>query len=361
MRTYLTFWIAILSSGQAYCQTETEEKPKALQFSGYAEVYYVYDFANPDNHERASFLYNHKRHNEFNINLGFINAAYTTDRVRANLGLMLGTYPQYNLAAEQELLKYIWQANAGVKLSQSKNLWLDAGIFASHIGFESAVSKDCWNLTRSLLAENSPYYESGVKLTYSNDDNRWTFSGLILNGWQRIQRVEGNNTPAFGTQVTFKPNNNTTLNYSTFIGNDQSDSDRKMRYFNNLYAILQLTPKFGLIAGFDIGMQQQEKESHDYDYWYSPVIIARVAINDQLSLAGRVEYYQDKNGVIISTGTPNGFKTFGLSLNLDYKITDAAVLRVEGRTFKSRDDIFEQGDDLKDTNFALATSLAISF
>ncbi len=28
---------------------------------------------------------------------------------------------------------------------------MDAGIFGSHIGFESAISKDCWTLTRSIL------------------------------------------------------------------------------------------------------------------------------------------------------------------------------------------------------------------
>jgi hypothetical protein len=77
--------------------------------------------------------------------------------------------------------------------------------FASHIGFESAIGKDCWNLTRSILADNSPYYESGAKLSYTSKNEKWFISGLILNGWQRIQRVEGNNLPAFGHQLTFKP------------------------------------------------------------------------------------------------------------------------------------------------------------
>jgi hypothetical protein len=34
----------------------------------------------------------------------------------------------------------------------------------SHIGFESAIGKDCATLTRSILADNSPYYEAGVKI-----------------------------------------------------------------------------------------------------------------------------------------------------------------------------------------------------
>jgi len=121
--------------------------------------------------------------------------------VRANLALMAGTYANANLSAEPGVMRNILEAYAGVKISKSKNLWIDAGIFSSHIGFESAVGKDCWNLTRGILAENSPYYESGVKIGYPSEDGKWFASGLMLNGWQRIQRVEGNNTPAFGHQL----------------------------------------------------------------------------------------------------------------------------------------------------------------
>jgi hypothetical protein len=49
---------------------------------------------------------------------------------------------------------------------RKKTLWLDAGIFGSHMGFESALSIDNPTLTKSFVAENSPYYWSGAKLTY---------------------------------------------------------------------------------------------------------------------------------------------------------------------------------------------------
>jgi hypothetical protein len=66
-----------------------------------------------------------------------------------------------------------------MKLSKKQNLWLDAGIMPSHIGFESAVSADCWTLTRSLLAENSPYYETGIKLGYVSKDEKLYISALL--------------------------------------------------------------------------------------------------------------------------------------------------------------------------------------
>lgn len=354
-------FIALLSlaSISSFAQTDTIIKP--LKFSGYLETYYAYDLGNPSNHDRPSFVYAFNRHNEVNLNIGFVKAAYATDKVRSNLALMTGTYANANLAAEPGVLKNIYEANAGVKISKTKNLWIDAGIFAAHIGFESAIGKDCYTLTRSIMADNSPYFESGAKISYTSDNEKWFVSGLLLNGWQRIQRVNGNNTPAFGHQITFKPNSKITLNSSSFVGSDTPDSAKQMRYFHNFYTQIQLSNSLNLIAGFDIGAQQKSKNSSNYNTWYTPVVIAKFAATDKVSIAARGEYYSDANGVIIATGTRNGFQTYGYSLNLDYNIRENVMWRIEGRGFTSKDKIFTMNNNPSNNNYLVTTSLAIAF
>ena len=339
-------------------------EPSPLTLSAYLETYYSYDFGNPSGHERPGFFYSYNRHNEVNLNIGFVKANYNTDKVRGNLALMTGTYAQYNLAGEQGLLRNIFEASAGFKISKKRNIWMDMGIMPSHIGFESAVGKDCWNLTRSLLADNSPYYESGVKLGYTSKNEQLYLAVMYLNGWQRIQRRPFNQTPAFGTQLTWKPDSNTTINWSSFVGNEQPDTMKRWRYFNNFYGIFQVTPKFGVIAGFDIGMQQRRDTLHVLDgmsTWYSPVLILRYALTSKVRIAARGEYYFDDDGVIIATGTPDGFQTFGYSLNLDYLISDNIVWRVEGRALSSKDKIFLMDKRASNANYFATTSLAISF
>ncbi|MDN4165713.1 porin [Cytophagales bacterium LB-30] len=348
--------LALITPAKA--QDKNDDSP--LKFSGYLETYYLYDFANPEDHNRPGFVYSYNRLHEVTLNLGYLHAAYQTDKVRANLALMTGTYANANLAAEPGVLKNIFEANVGVKLSDNKELWLDAGILPSHIGFESAVGASCWNLTRSMLADNSPYFESGAKLSYTSDNEKWYISGLVLNGWQRIQRVDGNNTPAFGHQLTFTPNDKITLNSSSFIGSDTPDSTRQMRYFHNFYGQFQVTDRLALIAGFDMGAQQQAKESSDYYTWYSPVLIAQFQVSDKVKMAVRGEYYSDADQVIIATGTPNGFQTFGYSANLDYLITENVLWRIEARGFNSEDQVFEENGTPSSTNFFLAASLAVS-
>ncbi|KAA6439329.1 porin [Dyadobacter flavalbus] len=360
MKTLISSAVSLMILQPALAQDATATK-NPLTVSGYVEAYYNHDFNRPENNTVPGFLYNFNRAGEVNLNLAFIKAAYVTDRVRANVALAAGTYMNANYNAEPGVLRNILEANAGIKLSRTHTLWLDAGIMPSHIGFESAVGKDNWTLSRSLLAENSPYFEAGLKLGFTTRDEKLYLSAMYLNGWQRIQRIDGNSTPGFGTQVTYKPNDAVTLNYSTFIGNDKPDSLRQMRYFHNVYGIFRLTSRLGITAGFDIGTEQKAKGSSRFNSWYTPVLIARFSVSEKIRMAARGEYYADRNGVIISTGTANGFKTYGYSLNFDCLPADNVVWRMEARCLNSKDAIFTHDHTARNQNYFVTTSVALSF
>ncbi|WP_224999120.1 porin [Cesiribacter sp. SM1] len=347
---------------------QTDSVKAGFEIKGFIDAYYVYDFQRPDDHIRQPFLYNHNRHNEFNINLAMLHAAYEKSNVRARLGIMAGTYAQDNYAAEENLLKNVFEANVGVALNKRRSLWLDAGIFPSHIGFESAISTENPTLTRSLLAENSPYFLSGAKLSWSVSE-AWTFTALITNGWQRIARPFGNQAPGVGTQLQYQPHERLTFNWSTYAGSDAHDSLDQVMLFNNLYLNLLPSDKFQLIAGFDIGAREaaytmqgsMRVDNDDWDLWYTPIIIGRIGLSRQLFLAGRAEYYSDPTGVIIDYGAPAGFETWGFSVNLDYYIQENAMFRIEGRSFRSQQAIFPAEGAFRSSNTFIAGSLAIMF
>ncbi len=159
---YLLVQLALLMAfpRAAKAQSTDTTSVSPLAISGYAEVYFSYDLSEPRNGERPVFLYNHRRHNEVALNLGFIKAAYNRQNVRANLALMAGTYPQYNLAEEPTDLRSVLEANVGLRLSAKRDLWLDAGCasiayrarkrcrcglldtHAKHLGREHTVFRD---------------------------------------------------------------------------------------------------------------------------------------------------------------------------------------------------------------------------
>jgi hypothetical protein len=356
MKKFLVIAASVLVLNATAQDSASHASP--VSFSAFAEVYYSYDFSKPADNKRPFFLYNHNRHNEFNVNLGFVKAGYQTENIRANLALAAGTYVNANYAAEPGVLKNLYEANIGAKILKSKKLWIDAGIFASHLGFESAQSSNSPTLTRSIIADNSPYYEAGVKLNYTSDNTKWYFSILALNGWQRIQRLAGNSLMCWGNQITFTPSSKASFNYSSFLGSDSPDSARMFRIFHDLYTVLQLTSKWQLIVCFDIGQQQASKGSSSFNTWYGTSVILHYAFTKDWAAAARGEYYHDETGIIIYTGTPNGFKTSGFSLNVDRNIGDHFLWRTEVRIFNSEDNIFPKSGSYVDNNTAITTSFA---
>lgn len=333
-----------------------------MQLSGYLESYVIDDFNQPANDRRPAFVYSHNITDSPAINLAMLKAALTTERVRGNLALGAGTYMRANYAAEPHGLRNIYEANIGFKLANQHQLWLDIGVMPSHIGFESAIGIDNWTLTRSLMADNSPYFETGAKLSYTSADGKWMAAGLLLTGWQRIQRPDGNSTPAIGHQLTYKPSTSITMNSSSFIGNDKSDAQRQMRYFHDFYVQWQINPQWGVITALDIGAEQASPDSERYYVWYSPNIVLRYSYSDRLQFAARMEHYNDKHGVIISTGTDNGFQTTGYSVNMDYRLNARMVWRNELRQLNSRDAIFDKnGTRLVDNGLMAVTALTLSF
>ncbi len=347
----------VLAFSAAQHTLAQQDSIPALSFQAYAELYYSYDGSNPANHEKPGFIYNHKRHNEVNLNLAMVKGAYNKDGLRGNLALMAGNYAQYNLAAEPEWARFVYEANVGVKISKKQNLWLDAGIMPSHIGFETAVGADCWNLTRSMVAENSPYYETGVKLSYSNQKENFSMALLALNGWQKVAKPDFIQRPSFGMQFTFKPTAALTLNYSNFIGTDKPDSLKALRTYHNLYAIYEPAGRVSLIAGVDVGTDKYNAKQ--YGTWYAPVLIIRYTSKNNCRIALRGEYFYDNKEIIVGTGTANGFQTAGLSANIDCPIHKKLLWRTEVKTFQSRDDIFTRNKTATGSNFSATTALCL--
>ncbi|WP_066759411.1 porin [Crocinitomix algicola] len=335
---------------------------KNLKIEGYIEAYYSYDFSNPSDHDRPNFFYSYNRHNEFNLNIGMIKAIYKKNRVKSNLAFMTGTYAKSNLAHEPMIYRKINEANLSVKPFKNRRDWITLGVFPSHIGFESSIGANCYNLTRSISAENSPYYLAGLKYETTSKNKKWFFGVTLANGWQRIQRLQGNQLISLGHQLTCTPNDRLLFNSSSFIGSEFPDSTRRMRYFHDFHTELNLSKKVDLILGFDIGLEQTEVNSNTYSVWYTPTLLTRFSLTNKLSLSTRLEFYEDRDEVIISTIDNQGFATLGYSLNLDYSISEELLFRIEARNLTDRRSIYlSRENQLTQHNPFITSSLSIKF
>jgi len=335
-----------------------------VSFGGFVDGYYAYDFGRPVNFDRA-FTTQPARHNEFNVNLAYVEAKVTGERVRGRLALQAGTSVQSNYAGEPaigsvsgpSLSRFIQEAFAGYRITPS--LWIDGGIFLSHIGLESFISRDNLTYTRSLSADYTPYYESGVRLAWQATP-RLSAMIHVLNGWQNIS--ENNQDKAVGARLDYARSPSTTLSYYNFIGNEVA-SDR-LRVFNGVGFKSGLTPTFTLQGNFDYGTQQQALTGSSS--WWSAGLIGKLQVAPVVGVSGRVEWYQDPDQVIVVTGSPGGFKATTASLGVDVSpVGPTRVLwRSELRGTWAGDPLFPNRSASTGTsrsNTLLVTSLALTF
>ncbi len=311
----------------------------SMSYFGLIDSYYATCSSSGDSHEMPFFMFNMKRTDEVTIHLALAHASYTSSSVRANLGIMAGTYQQYNLSSEPEALQHLYEANAGVQIGDSTGIWLDVGILPSHIGFETVNLQDNWTITRNLACEGSPFYLSGARLSIPLND-RFSAMVMVCNGWQHIQRNEGNNSLWYGTQVQAKLSSRFSLNYSTLFGSDDADNARRQRDFHDIYLQSQLSTRLFLNAGYDVGFQQETPNSSHYLSWNTPFVLLHLKATDALAFTLRTEYYDDPNGIIFPISDGKGLQLGATSFTIEYCPKPQICIRAEGRWLDAIDPIF---------------------
>jgi len=331
------------------------QDPSPFDFSAGIDLYYAYDFNKPANRDRQ-YITQAARHNEFNLNWGFVKAAFNNEKIRANLALQTGTYPQFNYVLEpNELTRMIAEANAGVRITDE--LWIDAGIMPGHIGYESTFSFDNEMYTRSLLSENTPYYQTGIQLSWAIND-QFDAKFLVLNGWQNIS--ETNNAKSVGLQLNFRPLDDIELNYSNYLGNESTEvNQKKIRFYNNFYARFDLDEAFHIVASVDYGTQE-EWDGSDQGHIFGIMGLFQFRANEKFHLAARIEHFNDSKEILVPTGTPNGFKNTNVGMTFDYIPFSYVKCRVEARSYFSPDEIYNEGEVNETGTFVLVGSIAIN-
>lgn len=333
-----------------------QETP-GVTWGGYVDTYFAYDFSRPRNLDRA-YTTQPARHHEMNVNLAFVEVKVDREKTRGRLALQAGTSVQANYAGEPtvgstsgpSLSRNIQEAYAGYRVADQT--WIDAGIFFSHIGAESFISSDNLTYTRSLVADYSPYYQSGARLSHQWSDE-WSTQAFVLNGWQNIS--ESNQTVAFGTQVAYAPNSRLKWTYNTFLGRESS-----RRQFHDLVLTYQPNTAWSMAAQADIGIQQETSNGKS-GHWKGATLLARHRVSTLWAVSGRVERYEDGHQVLVTTPNSRAFQVWGASLGVDLEPETGFFFRNEIRGFQADDEIFQTRSGYRRNNAFFVTSVSYRF
>lgn len=302
-----------------------------LKFRGCFDLYYSSNLNNPDKGSKEGFLFNYARNRDFRQNLGLFSAGIRNPKFRAELAIQAGTYTSDNYQSEPAFLSLFHEAKVGFALNKKNTLWMDMGIMNSYIGSESPIGMDNPTLTRSLAAEASPYYITGLRIGWEKDSSL-LLAGYLLNGWQRIMPENASATPSLGTEIKWRATKNGTLGWTTFLGSVSSaDTNRFSRYLSNLFWVQQFKQKWTLVLGFDIGTQQNYLKT-GWNQWWNTTAILQYRMNSRWHFAARAEYFDDPLQIAATDFTSYpGFAAYSTSFNVDFLGVPNCPIRVEYR------------------------------
>jgi len=277
---YRSFYLGIGLS--ALCgAAKAEQVPVTL--GGFIDTYYAYDFNNPSDHEKE-FTTQPVRHNEFNINLAYVDAVLKQDTTRGRLALQFGQSVTKNTVGEPRLgatsgpqdSKIFQEAYIGKKLGPKT--WIDGGIFLGNIGAESWISKDNWTYSRALNLDYVPYYSAGVRLDHQLNESQ-SVQLQILNGWQNMS--ENNNAKAIGMQYKHILTPSITFTYNNFLGDEKvvpnpqtGEYNSRFRGYHNFILLWHASEKWNYLGSIDFGHQAQQN-NNGTDAWGATALTTR--------------------------------------------------------------------------------------
>ncbi|MCX6141170.1 MAG: outer membrane beta-barrel protein [Candidatus Kapabacteria bacterium] len=325
-----------------------------VRVSGMADIVFSHSFDHPPNHQRAYTL-QPSRNDEFGLMLGHIAITANSSRVRGRLAFQEGWFTRVNYTGADTSWRFIQEASAGVRIAEG--LWLDAGILPSHIGYESMVARDNLVVSRCFGSDYTPYFETGASLTWSPSSDL-AITAVVVNGWQEI--VDINENLAFGSKVVFTPLPTFTVNWSTYVGNEQPRGAKPLtRFFNNFWIEWKPAPDVTIVGLADLCLQESASDNANKQ-WYLGFISAWAFLPDW-RVALRAEHYADPDHIFVTTPTGYHFVASSASLNVDFRPDPAILLRGEIRSMWADNPLYPSfdGHSTSDTYVTFSTSIAL--
>jgi Putative beta-barrel porin-2, OmpL-like. bbp2 len=217
------------SEGSAV-QEQSEDLWRGIVFGATIETFYQYNWNRPPDRVLPLRAYD-TRANTFAVQQAalIVDAAPDLEvgrrfggRVDLQFGMATDTV-QGNPANEprSEAYRHLWQVYGTYVLPAGPNgLQIDAGKYASMLGYETNYAKDNQAFLRAYLFNFLPFYHSGVRLTFPVHE-RVSLLYMLSNGIQQTE--DFNDFKSHHVATVLKPTGRVTWVVNYYFGQEQPD------------------------------------------------------------------------------------------------------------------------------------------
>jgi hypothetical protein len=258
----------------------------------------------------------------YHVSLGFgetqaaINSAeYSASSTQTGSNGASATSPGFD--------QYIKEAYFSYLAPIGKGLQIDVGKFVTPMGAEVIESKDNWNYSNGLLYTYAiPIFHFGARAKYTFN-SKFNLTGYFVNGFNNV--VDNNSGKTYGVSAGWTPTKKNTLTVNYFAGPEEptgaygytTSADTTLVNVNDFWRqtwdlvyTYNLTSKLTFTANYDYahGDRMIIGSTEGYSpyklsnpvYWTGEVGYLKYAFNDKNYVAGRYEYFYDRNGFLFT-------------------------------------------------------------
>lgn len=339
-------WMGFTSlSSKVLAQDSTHTAP-VITLSGYTDVYYATFSHKLEPNELQPFTTVSPRSKRFGLNVAQLTVNYTAEKIRGTVTLHYGDIAE---ATWSSTFRMVQEANVGFRLLD--HLWLDAGFFTTHIGTESFLPKNDFLSSTAVATYNEPFFQSGARLSYEGSDI-FTAQLHVVSGYNLFLDV--NDAKSIGVLLSYAPDDYMSITYTNLYGRESLDDApiKQFRFYQNLFFNLNPIDKLFLVLGGDLGTQTNSSlaDSDEIAIMFNVLATVRYQFTSQYALTIRGEIFQDEYGFISGTfinahNVLQGLELTGITLGAEYKPTNNAYIRIEGRNLSTDKSLllFDQG------------------
>ena len=264
-------------------------------FSGNADFYYRFDFANAGDtgvtNNLTSFT---NSQDSFELGMASIKAVHKEGKasVFADLGFGKRAY-EFSGGGDDALNQSFLIKQLNMTYEFSDKFKVTAGAFSTHLGYELVDATDNKNYSMSYAFTNGPFFNTGVKAQYTS--GKISFMVGITNPTDfKTALKAGTNQKAIIAQLGYIGDSGSAyLNFTTESNNPALTNKQQI----DLVASKKLNDKFSLGFNGTFATVSSDVSGINSKNWFAAILYAQYGLSKDSSLAYRLEYFNDKDGV----------------------------------------------------------------
>ena len=288
----------------------------ATNFSGSADMFYKYDFSEQQKQTTSTSFTN--SHNSFELGMASIEASHKKGKASVFLDLGFGKRASEFTSNDAPTTFMIKQLNFTYEFSDKFKVI--AGSFGTHIGYELLDAVDNKNYSMSYAFTNGPFFNTGVKGQYTS--GKFSVMIGITDPTDFKSALDAGSTQKtfIGQLGYIGETGNAFFNFTTGSSNLSSDKNKLQFDFEGSKKV---TDKFSLGFNGTLARVTDDLNSNLDGEWFSFVGYASFAIKETVTLAYRLEYFDDKKA--LSTNAIGG-NVVGNTWSLNYKVGNLTII-----------------------------------